>query len=39
MNTGLSTAESEFLKEIKKYAGLTIALGFVVALMGLLAKG
>jgi uncharacterized membrane protein HdeD (DUF308 family) len=39
MNTELSNAESEFMKEIKKNSGLTIVLGVVVTLMGLLAMG
>lgn len=39
MPTEMSAAETEFIQEIKKNAGLTIFLGVTVALMGLLAMG
>ena len=39
MSSVITAAETEFMQEIKKNAGLTIVLGVIVALMGLVAMG
>ena len=39
MSSDITAVESGFMQEINKKAGLTIVLGIIVALMGLLAMG